>query len=312
MVDAHKIQMKRQKRRLLLRENAELLLLAVPGIVLFIVFNYLPMFGIVIAFQDFNPVAGFLGSKWVGLKNFEFFFTSQDVVRTIKNTVFYSLTFLTLDLVFAVALALALYYVRSRKASKIYNTIVILPRFMSMVLIAFVVYSLLAPSGLVNQINVLLGGKKIQWYMRSQYWPVILTVTHIWATVGMNSIIYYASLMGIDESLFEAAMLDGANKWKQIIHVAIPHLVPVMVITTILGIGHLFSGDIGLFYQVPKNTGLLYKTTDIINTYTFRALINGDIQKSAAVGLFQSLSGMILVVLTNLVVRRISPENSLF
>lgn len=184
---------------------------------------------------------------------------------------------------------------------------------MSAVIIAFIAYVILNPSyGLLNQAIVALGGEKVQWYSEPAYWPVILTITHVWQTVGMNSIIYYASLMEIDESLLEAASLDGANKWKQTWHVVIPHLIPVMVITTILAIGGLFSGDFGLFYQTPKDVGLLYSTTDIINTYTFWALQSGSLAKSTAVGLFQSVMGLLLISLTNAIVRKVSPENSMW
>lgn len=295
------------------KENFHLNLMVLPGILLFLVFNYLPMAGIVIAFKDYNPNLGILDSPWCGLKNFQFFFTSQDAARVIGNTVLYSLTFLVVDLVAGVGLALMFYNLKSRRALKFYNTVVILPRFMSAVIVAFIVFIVLNPSyGIANQVITALRGSKIQWYMKPGYWPVILTITHVWQTVGMNSIIYYASLMGMDESLLEAAALDGANKRQQTWHVVIPHLVPVMVITTILAIGHLFSGDFGLFYQVPKDVGLLYSTTDIINTYTFRALQNGALEKSTAVGLFQSVTGLLLVTGTNEVVRRISPDNSLF
>lgn len=295
------------------RENFHLSLMVLPGILLFLIFNYLPMFGIIIAFKDYNPNLGILKSPWCGLGNFEFFFTSQEAARVIGNTVMYSLVFLIVDLVAGVGLALMFYNLRSRRALKFYNTVVILPRFMSAVIIAFIVYIVLNPSyGIANQVLNLFGIGKVQWYMKPSYWPVILTITHVWQTVGMNSIIYYASLMGLDESLLEAAALDGANKWQQTWNVVIPHLIPVMVITTILAIGHLFSGDFGLFYQVPKDVGLLYSTTDIINTYTFRALRDGALEKSTAVGLFQSLTGLLLVTGTNAIVRRISPENSLF
>ena len=256
---------------------------------------------------------GIWGSKWCGFDNFKFFFTSQDAVRTIGNTLRYSVSFLILDLVCAVGLALLFYNLRSKKALKFYNTVVILPRFMSPVIIAFIVYILLNPSyGLVNQLIMALGGSKIQWYSNSKYWPTILTVTHIWQTVGMNCIIYYASLMSLDESLLEAARLDGANKWQETWHVVIPHLIPVMIINTILGMGSLFQGDFGLFYQTPKNVGLLYPTTDVINTYTYRALQSGAFGKSTAVSLFQSAVGCALVLITNQIVRKVSPENSLF
>ena len=295
------------------RENAEMTFLALPGIVLFAVFAYWPMFGVVIAFQDFNPALGFLGSEWVGFNNFVFFFASQDLLRTLRNTVMYNLGFLGLDLVAGVVLALALYCLRSKYAVRAYNTIMILPNFMSSVLIAFIVYALFSNSyGLTNQILGALSIKGIPWYTRAQYWPAILTVVHLWSTVGMKCIIYYASLMSIDDSLFEAAQLDGAGRMKQLRHVAIPHLVPVMVITTLLGLGGILGGDFGLFYQVPKDQGLLYKTTDIISTYTYRALLDGDLEKSSAVGLFQSAVGLVMVVATNLVVRKISPDNSLF
>ncbi len=308
-LEKHKV----RRNRAVFRENFWLTMMVLPGALLLLVFNYIPMAGVVMAFKKYNPVEGIWASEWCGLENFEFFFTSQDAVRVIRNTLGYSVTFLILDLIAGVTLAIMFYNLRSRKALKLYNTVVILPRFMSMVIIAFIVYTLLNPSyGIFNTVIEQFGGTGVQWYMEPGYWPFILTGVHIWQTVGMNSIIYYASLMGLDESLIEAAQLDGANKWQQTMHVVIPHLVPVMVITTILGIGHLFSGDFGLFYQVTKDVGLLYPTTDIINTYTFRALQNGALEKSTAVGLFQSLTGLILVVVTNGIVRKISPENSMF
>lgn len=295
------------------KETFHLDLMSLPGVLLLVVFNYLPMIGIVIAFKDYNPNLGIWGSAWNGLDNLKFFFTSQDAARTIRNTLMYSSSFLVLDLICAVGLALMFYNLRSRRALKFYNTVVILPRFMSPVIIAFIVYIILNPSyGLLNQLIIALGGSKIQWYSNSKYWPAILTITHIWQTVGMNCIIYYASLMSLDDSLLEAARLDGANKWQETWHVVIPHLIPVMVISTILGLGSLFQGDFGLFYQVPKDVGLLYPTTDVINTYTYRALQSGSFGKSTAVSLFQSTMGCLMVLITNGIVRKVSPENSLF
>ncbi len=295
------------------KETFHLDLMSLPGVLLLVVFNYLPMIGIVIAFKDYNPNLGIWGSAWNGLDNFKFFFTSQDAARTIRNTLMYSSSFLVLDLICAVGLALMFYNLRSKRALKFYNTVVILPRFMSPVIIAFIVYIILNPSyGLLNQLIIALGGSKIQWYSNSKYWPAILTITHIWQTVGMNCIIYYASLMSLDDSLLEAARLDGANKWQETWHVVIPHLIPVMVISTILGLGSLFQGDFGLFYQVPKDVGLLYPTTDVINTYTYRALQSGSFGKSTAVSLFQSTMGCLMVLITNGIVRKVSPENSLF
>lgn len=296
------------------RDNLELLMLTIPGMVLTFIFAYLPMFGIVVAFKKFNPNKGIWGSPWNGLDNFKFFFTSNDALRIIRNTVLYSLDFLILGTVCAIILALFMYNLTSNLSVKIYNTIMILPKFLSMVLIAFIVYAILNPvSGVLNQFIASFGGKSdIDWYAIPSAWPFILTIVYIWQTVGYSSILYYASLMGIDESLFEAADLDGANVFQKTIYISIPHLIPIIIIQTILGLGNIFTGDFGLFYQTTRDVGLLYPTTDIINTYTFRGLMSGSIGTSSAMGLFQSVVGLIMVVTVNLVVRKISPENSLF
>ena len=309
--------MKKQKKNRMnkvnLMENLQMLLMVLPGVLFLIVFQYLPLPGIAIAFKKYNPYKGIFGSPWVGLKNFEFFFSSQDAARTIGNTLMYSISFLIIDLVAAVVLALMLYYLRSRIATKLYNTVVIIPKFMSMVIVAFIVYAILSPTyGLLNQLIVKLGGTGVNWYAEPKYWPLILTATHVWQTVGMNCVLYYSSLMSMDNALVEAAEMDGANRMQQIWHVIIPHLVPIMVITTILAIGSLFSSSLDLFYQIPKNQGLLYAATDTINTYVYRALLEGSLEKSAAINLFQSAVGFVLIIGTNAIVKKISPENSLF
>ncbi len=295
------------------RDNLEFLLIAAPGIILLFLFNYLPMFGLVIAFKNYNPNLGIIKSKWNGLKNFEFFFTSPDASRIIRNTIMYSLAFMFVTLICAVILALLFYALRSRIALKAYNTIAILPQFMSMVLIAYIVYAFLNPvSGVLNKVIALFGAEAVDWYGKPGAWPFILTFVNTWKSVGMQSIIYYAALMSIDDSLYEAAALDGANKFKQTVHISIPHLIPIMTIQTILAFGHIFSGDFGLFYQTTRDIGTLYPTTDIINTYVFRGLKNGSLSVSTAIGLVQSVLGLIMVVTVNKIVKKISPENSLF
>lgn len=306
-------QRKKKMTKIEWKENIQMFIMLIPGLVLTFIFCYMPMPGIVIAFKKFNPHKGIWGSDWVGLKNFEFFFTSSDAVRTIRNTVAYSVVWLVVDMAAAIGLALMLYYLRSRRSVKFYNTVVIIPKFMSTVIIAFITYTIFSPSyGLLNQVIRFFGGENIQWYMEAGYWPFILTIVHVWQTVGMNSVLYYASLMSMDESLVEAAKMDGANLRQQIWNVIIPHLIPIIVVTTMLAIRNLFSGDFGLFYQVTQDQGLLYPTTDIINTYTYRALMNGSYEKSAAVGLFQSLTGLVLILLTNGIIRKVSPENAMF
>lgn len=300
-------------KRKMIKENISLFMMTLPGLVFVILFNYLPIGGIVMAFKNYVPRKGIWGSDWVGLKNFEFFFTSQDAIRTIRNTVLYSIDFLVMDLIVGVGIALLLFHLRKGIHLKIYHTIILIPRFISIIIIALMSYSILSPSyGVLNAIISFFGGEPVQWYNEPLYWPVILTIVHIWQIAGSGCLYYYASLVGIDTALFEAADLDGAGTWQKCWHIAIPNLVPVMTITLILGVGHIFSGDMGLFYQVTMDQGVLYSTTDIINTYTYRALLDGSLAKSTAVGLFQSVVGLILVLATNGIIRKVSPENAMF
>ena len=296
-----------------IRESISMGMLAIPGIALLILFNYVPMFGIVIAFKDFKPLKGIWGSAWCGLDNFEFCFTSADAVRTIRNTMCYNIAWLFIGTIASVGLALMFYSVKNRRALKTYNTIILMPKFLSTVILAFLAEIFLNYRfGYINQLLNNLGLDPVDWYMKAGAWPFILTIVKVWATVGVGSMIYYACLMSLDDGLIEAAKLDGANKVQQIWHVMIPHLIPVIIIQNILNIGHLFNGDFGLFYQVPQNIGALYPTTDIINTYTFRALQEGNLARSAAVGLAQSAAGFVTVLVTNRIVKKVSPENSLF
>ncbi len=288
--------------------------MCVPSLICLFLFSYLPMSGLIIAFKDFVPLKGIYESEWVGLDNFMFFFTSQDAVRTIRNTMLYSVAFLVLDLVLGVLIAILLYYLKNGISIKIYHTIILIPKFLSIVIVSFIVYAVLSPSyGALNAIlNALGGNGKTQWYSIPEYWPLILTIVHCWMTIGGGCMYYYAALTGIDPGLFEAAELDGANAWHKAVNIMVPQLIPIMVMMTILGIGGLFSGDMGLFYNVPKNMGALYETTDIINTYTYRAIIDGSFERSAAVGFFQSAIGLFLVGTTNWIVKKISPENAMF
>ena len=299
-------------KRLHRRDNAALWLMALPGIIALFLLNYMPMFGLTIAFKNYVPIKGILGSEWNGLENFKFFFTSIDAMRTLRNTVLYSLMFIVVDVIFGLAVAIMLYTLKNSVARKVYNTIMILPRFLSMVIVAYIAYGLLSLNGVINTTLKSLGLDVIPFYSSSKYWPVILTIAHIWASVGMESIMYLASLSSLDTTLVEAARLDGANKWQIIKNVYVPHLYPVISVLLILAIGKIFNGDFGLFYQLPMDLGILYPTTDIIPTYVFRGLEQGNFAVSAAVGMFQTVAGCIMVIISNLIVRKISPENSLF
>lgn len=293
--------------------NKEFLLLCAPATICFIIFCYLPMFGAIIAFKNYNYTLGILGSDWVGFDNFKFFFLSQDAWRITRNTIGYALANQFLSIVSSVTIALLLYEIRCKAALKVYQTIMILPRFLSWVIVGYITYILFNPElGVLNNLIEAVGGKPIDWYSTPSVWVVILPICDIWKGVGMGCIFYYAALMGIDESLYEAATIDGASRWKQITNISIPSLIPTMIILGIMALGSIFRSDFGLFYQIPRDVGALYPTTDTLDTYLYRGLRTGDVGISSAVGLFQSVVGLITVVVANAIVKKIDEDNAMF
>ena len=295
-------------------DNLQRMIMFLPGLILVIVFAYLPMIGVVMAFKKYNPNLGIFGSKWVGLDNFRFFIQSSDFIRIFRNTILYSFDFMIVTTIANVFLAILFYNVTSRKALKYYQTTAIFPSFMSTVLVSYIVYAFLNPtSGFVNRLIEFFGGTGVDWYAEGKAWPFILNVVKVWNGIGVGSLYYYAAMLGIDESLFEAARIDGANKAQEVRYIIIPEITGLICIFLILGVGGLMNGDFGLHYQVTRNQGVLYPATDIIQTYVFRATQTGSsMGRTAAIGLFSSVCGTVLVVVTNLIVRRIDPEKSLF
>lgn len=313
MTDRSRIRKKIRKRKNW-KENVQLLSLAMPTILLLGVFAYWPMFGVVLAFKDYKVPKGIWGSPWVGFKNFEFFLKSQDAWRVTRNTLGLNLMFIVVGIVCGVVFALIMFEVKRARQVKIYQTVSIIPSFLSWVAVGYIVYALLDPTkGVVNQVIEFFGGTQIAWYSEPKYWPVILLITKTWQSVGLGSIIYYAALMGVDSELYEAAEIDGAGKLQKTWFVSLPQIVPIIIIMGILDIGKIFRADFGLFYNVTRDVGALYSTTDVIDTYVFRSLMSqGNIGMSSAVGLFQSIICFVTLMLTNAIVRRVSPENSLF
>ena len=290
-----------------------LLFLSLPAIVYLILFHYLPIFGIVVAFKEFNYSDGIINSPWIGLDNFKFFFQSNDAIRVIFNTIGYSLWFNLIGTVFAIVVALLLFEVTNKKCLKFFQTTIAIPSMISWVILTYIVYAVLNfDSGIANTFLTSIGLDKISWYSSPGYWPFILTVVKVWQGVGMSCVIYYAALMGVDESLFEAAKLDGANRLQQIRYISLPAITPVICIMTILAMAHIMSGDIGVFFQVPRDSVSLYPVTDIINTYILKGLKTGSMGVSAAVGLFQNVVGCVMLLVTNALVKKISPDNSMF
>lgn len=303
----------KKRMRMKIRDNFELFVFTLPAIISLAIFHYWPLAGNIMAFKDYKYAKGIFGSDWNGLKNFEYFFTSQDAVRITRNTILYNGAFIVVGIACAVIVALLLYQITMRGAIKLYQTVMILPRFLSWVIVSYIVYILLNPmSGVLNGILNAVGKSGVQWYGTTKPWPYILIFSNLWKHVGLDSIIYYSALLGIDEEQFEAAEVDGASKFVQMVRIAVPSILPVIVIMFILQIGSIFGGDFGLFYQIPRNIGTLYPVTDVIPTYVFRGLQGGDYATSTAVGLFQSAVGFALVIITNIIVKKIDPDKAIF
>ena len=295
--------------------NAQLWALSIVPAALVFLFSYVPMFGIIIAFKDYKFARGIFGSEWNGFDNFQYLLSSTTFGRITRNTLVMNLIFIFVGLVAAVSLAVVLYRLTSRRFTKVYQTILITPNFLSWVVVAYMAYAILHPqNGTLNGLLESFGMKPVDWYGKPGAWPWILMVANTWKHVGMNSVIYYAALMGIDSSLFEAAEVDGATQRQVTRYILIPCITSVMIMLTILNIGSIFRADFGLFYQVTRNVGALYETTDVIDTYIFRSLraANTNMGVTTAIGLLQSVVGLIMVVTTNYIVGKIDPDSQLF
>ena len=295
------------------KKSLPLTIMALPMIVYFIIFNYIPLYGLVLPFKDYKMSQGFFGSAWVGLKNFKFLLNNEQLNTAVRNTICYNFVFIFGGIIVSVIVALLLFEV-GRNAVKAHQTMLYLPYYISWVIVSYASRALLDMDyGIINKLLVSCGIEPKLWYNVPGYWPGILIFAAIWKGFGSDAVLYYAALMGVDKSLFEAAKVDGANKLQIIWHITLPCLRPIIIMMSILKIGKIFYGDFGLFYNLTFNSSLLYKTTDILDTYVYRALITlGDIGLSSAVGFVQSVMGFILVIMTNLVVRKLDSDSALF
>ena len=290
-------------------------LMFLPGVIYLFINSYIPMFGIQIAFRNYKANMGVYGSPWCGLDNFEFLTKTKDAWIMIRNTVLYNLVFIILGTVLAVATAIILNEIRSKFAKQAYQTIILIPFLISMVIVSYLAYAFLSTSdGFINNTLVkLFGIDKIDWYNTPKYWPFILVIINVWKGLGYNMILYYATICGIDSTLYEAAVVDGATRWQKVVNVTLPSLRPTIIILTLMALGGIFRSDFGLFYQVPMNSGPLINVTQTIDTYVYRGLIqNNNVGMSSAAGLYQSVVGFVLVSVANGIVRKIDNESSLF
>lgn len=297
------------------RRFLPLYLMMVPGIIYLIINNYIPMLGLQIAFKQYSYAKGISGSRFVGLKNFEFLFKTKDAFSITRNTICYNAVFILLGTFMAIAVAILLNDVSRMALKKIYQTVILIPFLISMVVVSYLVYAFLSSdTGFINKgLLEPLHMEAVSWYSSPQYWPFILVIVHLWKSFGYNSIIYFATLVGIDKGYYEAAAIDGASKWQQTKYVTLPCLKPTIIILTLMAIGRIFYSDFGLFYQVPMNSGLLIDATNTIDTYVYRGLITlNNISMASAAGFYQSIVGFFLVLMANLITKKISPENALF
>ena len=252
----------RKRKKRLTKSDRQLYSLALIPVLIVFIFRYMPMGGLIIAFKNYKFSRGIFGSEWVGLANFEFFFKSNVFVQLVRNTLFNNILFILFGTAASLLVAILLFEVKRRSATKVFQTLMITPYFMSWVIVAYMAYAILNPSyGYLNQLLALLGIQGPDWYSKPNAWPAILTVTYVWKNVGMDSVVYYAALMGLDTSLFEAAEVDGANKLQRTLHVVLPSMLSLISILTILKIGNIFRADFGMFYQLPRDSGALYQTS---------------------------------------------------
>ena len=288
-----------------------LVVLALPVFLVMLFMAYIPMSGLILAFEQFDYTKGIFGSKLIGLDNFKFLIQSKDTfIRMLTNTLMYYVIFTAVGQFLNVVLAISIDQFTHKRFGKVMQTIMIMPVFVSYAAVQFIVMAYLASrTGIINN---LLGGS-IPFYRTPKYWPLILTIVKMWNGVGYGSVLYMSVLAGIDTSLYEAARIDGANKWQEIRHITLPSLIPMITVMLLLSVGGIMHSDTGLFYQVTRNTGILYETTQVIDSYVLNAIMkNSNFGFTAATTFFQSVVGLLLMLFANFMVNRISPENALF
>lgn len=291
-----------------------LLLMCAPAIAFFIAFSYAPLPGIWVAFVKYNYRDGIFGSKFVGLKNFEFLWESGKLIDLTKNTILYNLAFIILGNLLAVFVAILLNEMQSKWFKKVSQTMMFLPYFISQVLVGILVFNMLNyDTGFVNSILTSFGMERWGPYSDASVWPVLMVIIHLWQQTGYNSVVYFAAICGIDSEIIEAARVDGANGFQKIRYIILPSLKPTVVILLLFALGGIVKGNFGLFYNIIGNNVLLHPTTDIIETFVYRAtVVDFNFSTASAVGLYQSIIGFVMVVTVNWIVKKIEPDYSLF
>ena len=293
------------------RRFRALILMALPGVLILFFFDYMVMGGLVLAFKNFDYRLGIWSSPWSGIENFRFLIASRSTLFTItRNTLMYYVIFTVTGMILEISLAIAMDQLVFKRIGKVMQSIFVIPVFISFTAVQFIVYAFLSTDmGMINH----LFGVSVRWYLEAKYWPVILTIVKLWSGTGYGAVLFMSVLAGIDPGLYEAAQMDGAGKWQQIWHITLPLLKPMVTIMLLLSVGGVLHSDTGLFYQVTRNSGSLYDTTQVLDSYILNAVFhNADFGFTAAASFFQSVVGTMLILLANMAVRRINPDDSLF
>lgn len=297
-----------------INKHKTMYLMALPTLLYFVVFSYIPMLGVVLAFKRYNYNDGILHSPWVGLSNFKFLFQSGTLTRITVNTILYNLAFLILGVVTQVGVALLLNEIHSKLYRKITQSFMFLPYFISYVVLGVLVYNIFSfDTGLLNNLRSMLGLEKFSAYTTPGIWKYVLVFLEQWKGLGYGVVVYMAAITGISAEYYESAKIDGANHWQEIRYISLPLLKPTIIIITLFAVGKIMKGQFELFYQVIGSNGVLYNATDIIDTYVFRSLTQSfDVGLGSAAGFYQSLFGLVFIMLVNGIVKRINPEYALF
>lgn len=315
MVHSDKKQLSAKKKHFIEKDDRALYVMALPTVIFLIIFAYMPMIGLVMAFQDYNVNLGMFGSKFVGFANFKYLFTTTDAWIITRNTVCYNVVFMVVNNCLAMAMAMLLSELTARRYAKVLQTVYMLPYFLSWTVVAIVVTAFLdRDKGLVNQIIKAMGGAgKTNWYQQKALWPFLLVGINAWKGVGYGTVLYLAVISGISHDFYEAAVLDGATKLQQAWYITLPQLRMVLCISIILAMGSIFRADFGLFYSVTQDSGRIYAVTDVIDTYIYRGLTKlANVGMSTAAGFYQSVVGLIMVLIANKVVTKIDPDSAMF
>ncbi|MDR1665082.1 MAG: ABC transporter permease subunit [Clostridiales bacterium] len=311
-----KVQTRAVKKRFWSKDDTELTVMALPSFIWYVLFCFIPMFGVILAFKDYRISGNFFksmwDSAWVGINNFKFIFASPDIWMIIRNTLGYNAVFIVLNIVVPVILAIIISQLRSKRMGKIYQTAMFLPYFLSWVVISSLVWAFLSyERGLFNRMITDVGGEAVQWYMKKEFWPGFLVFMNLWKSLGYSMVIYLAAITGLDVSYYEAAVIDGASRLQQARFITVPLLKTVIILMFILAVGRIFYADFGLFYQVPRDSNTLYNQVYVIDVYVYKMLLNSTTGMASAAAALQAVVGCVTILTANWIVRKVDPESAM-